>query len=202
MGGIISVIPAKRMEKAKSRIALAVSEKERIFWVKNLFHNTLNVVLSCKSISKSIVVTQDPFFSRESKRLGLVSIQEKSKGLNEAILEGCWEAARFRAEGVLIIPTDLPFINADELDRVIYLGKRFSKSVVVAPDYNKEGTNVLFLKPPLVIPPCFGEASFKKHIWWGGEKGAATIYYDSESLGFDLDTPNDLHCLKTMGNFK
>ena len=67
-----------------------------------------------------------------------------------------------------------------------------SRCVVIAPDRRGEGTNALFLRPPDAIEFAFGSDSFQVHSTQAKERALALHIFESETIGLDLDVPEDL----------
>jgi 2-phospho-L-lactate guanylyltransferase (CobY/MobA/RfbA family) len=92
---------------------------------------------------------------------------------------------------VLVVPADLPLLQAEDVASIVTLG-RYPRTVVLAPDRREEGTNLLFVRPPGLIPYAFGGPSFEEHQRLAREAGATLHIYRSERAGLDLDVADDL----------
>jgi 2-phospho-L-lactate guanylyltransferase (CobY/MobA/RfbA family) len=100
-------------------------------------------------------------------------------------------ALRGGAEAVLVLPTDLPLLRADDLDA---LQARCSPppAVVVAPDRFHRGTNALVVAPPALIEYAFGDDSCSIHIARANAVGARLEICVRPGLRLDVDGPDDL----------
>src|SRR5258708_28882157 len=96
------------------------------------------------------------------------------------------------AEGVLIVPADLPLISAEDIEQVLHLG-RYNTTVVLAPDRNEDGSNLMLITPPGYIPFSYGTGSFHRHIALAGEATPPVKLYHSDRLGLDIYIPAGLH---------
>jgi 2-phospho-L-lactate guanylyltransferase len=67
--------------------------------------------------------------------------------------------------------------------------------VAVIPDRHGTGTNGLLLAPADAIGPAFGPGSAERHLDRAGRAGYEAATEPLESLGLDLDTPDDLTAL-------
>jgi 2-phospho-L-lactate guanylyltransferase len=75
--------------------------------------------------------------------------------------------------------------------------------IAIAPDTRHLGTNILFVKPPLVLPFHFGPDSFSRHCREAAALGLACVVHDAPALAVDLDTPHDLeHLVQSLGSFR
>ena len=101
-----------------------------------------------------------------------------------------WAQAR-NASSALILPLDLPLLTTSALEKLVEPGYQPSPSIVIAPCRHRQGTNVLVLSPPRLIPPQFGLYSFARHQQLAQQTGVNPTICHSPHLAFDLDTPKD-----------
>ena len=93
---------------------------------------------------------------------------------------------------MLLLPADIPAVDAAALERVLAAGDAAGRpSVVLVPDRHGRGTNALLLDPPDVIDPAFGGDSRAGHAWLASSADAAYAEV-LDVLGLDVDTPEDL----------
>ena len=64
--------------------------------------------------------------------------------------------------------------------------------MVIAPDKNGTGTNVLLVSAQSPFEFRFGEQSFARHLLLSAERGEIAAVCARPELEFDLDTPEDL----------
>jgi 2-phospho-L-lactate guanylyltransferase len=95
---------------------------------------------------------------------------------------------------VALIPGDCPLLIPDELAAA--LERMQHGLVVVIPDRHGTGTNALLMSPPPAIGPAFGPDSSARHLDRARRAGYAAVTEAVPSLGFDLDTPEDLEFLR------
>ena len=90
-------------------------------------------------------------------------------GLNAALREGRAEAVRAGATAILVLPIDLPAVDAAALDALLVDDRRDAVPrsggrppvVAVVPDRHGLGTNALFIAPAAAIDPAFGDAELR-----------------------------------------
>ncbi len=70
--------------------------------------------------------------------------------------------------------------------------------MVLAPDRQEDGTNILQVNPPGYIPFAFGVGSFRRHVMLAEESGATVKIYRSDRAALDIDTPDDLTLYERM----
>ena len=96
----------------------------------------------------------------------------------------------WRADAVLILPADLPFINAEDIRAMIELAD--DRSLVIATDRGRDGTNALLVRPPGAIEYVYGKGSYERHIRLAEATGLGVTVYQSERMALDIDVPGDL----------
>jgi 2-phospho-L-lactate guanylyltransferase len=94
-------------------------------------------------------------------------------------------------EAVLVLPADLPLIQAGDV-RALIEAVQDPPIVVIAPDRRRRGTNALLVAPPGTIKYEFGPDSFERHIRSAETAGARVEIIELPTLGLDLDAPEDL----------
>ena len=154
--------------------------------------HTLTVLQQVKRIAGVLVVSRDSAALSQARQYGAQTVQESgSPKLNEALTRATQVVATWNAEGVLVLPADLPLLCVEDIEGMLALGT-YAPTVVIAPDRHGTGTNALLLRPPRVIKYGFGEGSCQKHQEYANEIGAELHIYQSPTLALDVDTPADL----------
>ena len=182
-------IPVRSFEGAKSRLGAVLDAEERRELVDLLLRRTVAAALAARGVTEVIVVSPDPEVRRVAAAAGARPVEQRSRGLNPALHE-----ARAAATGdrLLILPADIPGIDAAAIERVLEAGESTGRrSVVLVPDRHGRGTNALLLDPPDVIDPAFGGDSRTGHAWLASSADAAYAEV-GDVLELDVDTPEDL----------
>jgi 2-phospho-L-lactate guanylyltransferase len=68
--------------------------------------------------------------------------------------------------------------------------------VLIVPDRHGTGTNALVLAPPDIFLPAFGPDSCARHVSRARAAGISFALEEIESMGIDLDTPEDMSLLR------
>jgi 2-phospho-L-lactate guanylyltransferase len=183
---IWAVIPAKRAEEGKSRLADVLTPQQRMNLNHYLFRNTLGLVCSVFPPGRVIVVSRDFALLGIAAAAGAQALTERGDDLNQAL----HQAADFPylTGGLLAISADLPNLTADDLHAILAA----TGPVTIAPDRAGQGTNALLTSPAACIPYCFGENSFARHSAEAARLGITPGTISRPGLAFDLDTPEDL----------
>ena len=142
-------------------------------------------------LDRPIVVTGEPRAAELAEGFGFEVIDDRDAPSHSgAALIGIEVALARGAECVALLPGDCPQIRASEIDgsaRGID-----APSVAIIPDRHGTGTNGLVLAPPDAIGPAFGPGSCERHAGLAREAGVPFAVERLESLGLDIDTPEDL----------
>lgn len=186
------VLPVKPFVRAKSRLAPVLPAAEREMLAEKMFRHGLEVLTTTRQIAGVLVVSRDTKALAMAREYGVNTVQESgAPELNVALLRTSEHVRRLGAEGVLVVPSDLPMYTSADIEQVLHLG-RYHMTVVITPDRNDNGTNALLVTPPGLIPYSFGPGSFRRHVELAEQAGASVKILRSERLGLDLDTPADL----------
>lgn len=193
-----AIVPVKPLRRGKSRLAGALSEKERTELNESLLQHTLKTLKGLKEVEQVLVVSRDPHALTVARQHGARTVRENGQPLlNTALMRATVVAQVYATRGVLILPADLPLISEED---VLTLIERAVDPpvVVIAPDRHRKGTNALLLSPSGLIDYDFGENSFEKHCELAKAAGARLEIVDLPTLGLDLDLPEDLEIVKEL----
>ena len=189
-----AILPVKRFDDAKRRLAAGLDDERRRAVVVAMLADVLEAIAGSRSIERTIVVSGDPEAQELANDTGAEVVPDPAdQGHVEAALAGIARAEVEGAGGVVLLPGDCPLLDPRELDRLLTgVPERY---VAIVPDRHGEGTNALFLSPPGVIRPAFGEGSCARHEAAARDAGVPFAVEELGSLALDLDTPADLIAL-------
>lgn len=193
-----AIVPIKPLSKAKSRLSgqLTAGQRERL--ATGLLLRTVRLLLPLPQIQGVLVISRDTKALAMVRALGAQTVQEGgAPELNNALLRATQVLRTWGAGAVLVVPSDIPLLSAEDIDQVVTQGQSHT-SVVIAPDRREEGTNLLLVRPPGLIPYRFGLNSFAEHQHLAREADASLMVYHSERTSLDLDTPDDLQWYQTL----
>jgi len=193
-----AIIPVKPLRRGKSRLSKVLSENERTILNQNMLVSTLKILSSVNRIDNILVVSRDPAALTLAREYGARTVLEDgSPELNTALSRARLVAKTYRVNEILILPADLPLLSREELERVLEQSGN-PPEVLICPDRRNDGTNLLYINPEGLISFCYGSGSFNKHLELAKKSGARINIIASNSLGLDLDTPEDLELLKEL----
>jgi 2-phospho-L-lactate guanylyltransferase len=192
---IFAIIPVKRFENAKSRLAPLFSLQERIALSGMMLEDTLAALAASGCFEKILVVTGDGRAKEIAETRGAVVVwQESDAGVNSAVALGDAYSADAGAHATVVVPQDLPLMGAGDIAGVCALAGN-SPCVAVCPSLRFDGTNILLRKPPAAIATHYDNNSYENHLDAAMKAGLPARVIDSKNLMFDLDTPDDVMAL-------
>jgi 2-phospho-L-lactate guanylyltransferase len=198
----IAILPVKRFGEAKQRLLERLDRPQRADLVKAMLADVLAAVCKAQAVERVIVVTGEGRAERiamhhaQRVKTPIEVLQDPTdRGHSEAATLGIIRAMALGAECSALLPGDCPLLDPAELDAA--LGRMAPGRVAVIPDRHGTGTNGLLLAPADAIGPAFGPGSAERHLDRAGRAGYEAATEPLESLGLDLDTPDDLAALGT-----
>lgn len=208
---IWAIIPVKPLRDSKSRLSHILSPDDRAALTSRLLRNTLNVLRQVHDIHRTLVVSRDPAVLKLARQYEAVTFGESDKqDLNLALTRATHIAVAQRAESVLILPSDLPFLTPEDVEMMITgsdpnalngngNGHGFrSRHVAVCPDHNNEGTNALLVCPPTSFTFQYGPNSFELHLEEAARLGMDRRIIHTPGIKFDLDTEKDWETFQAL----
>lgn len=187
------VIPVKPLKRAKSRLSEVMNSQQRQALAEALFRHVLSVAVSQRRILGTLVISRDTRALALAREAGAHSMQETGPPhLNVALQRAAQVLVGWGSEAMLILPADLPFLAAEDIESMVKMGSAGSSGLVIATDEEHDGTNALYCRPPGLINFAYGEGSFERHTERGRAAGATVQLYSSDHLMHDIDDPQDL----------
>jgi 2-phospho-L-lactate guanylyltransferase len=189
---IWAIVPVKPLRRGKSRLAGMLSEDQRTRLNRYLLEHILTILNEVPEIEHTLVVSHDPAALALTREMGgRTVLEDGAPQFNIALKRATAVACLHGAHAVLILPADLPLIKSSDLVELLTYGKK-PPVVVIAPDRRENGTNGLFVNPAGLIEYAYGPGSNHRHADHAAEAGADVKIFHSESIGLDLDLPEDL----------
>ncbi len=206
---LAALVPVRSLEGAKARLGEVLDAEERRSLVARLLVRTVAAAAATPGVDAVVVVSPDSAVLELAERHGAVGVAQAGDGLNEALDEARAWAVAAGANGIMVVPGDLPAVGVAELTRLVVSagaaldapnspGGAERALVAVVPDRAGTGTNVLLLVPPGSIPFLFGEGSRAAHAAAARAAGAVHLELGGP-LALDLDTPDDLLAAEAAG---
>ncbi len=190
MDHVAVIIPVKARD-AKSRLASVLNTNQRRQLLVAMLEDVIQALMKAELIRKTWLVSSDRDILKLAGRYGARGVEEREdRGVNAAVRAGMNETRQSGA--TLVIPADIPFIEAKDIRNVITL-HRLGASVVVSPSEALDGTNLLLIKRGTPFELHYDDDSFRKHARETVERGIPASMYYSQSVAFDIDSSRDLY---------
>ncbi len=190
------LVPVKPFGEGKSRLADVLAPAARAALSREMLARILDQAHAAHALAGIIVVSRDPNALAQASMAGVESVHESGHDLNLALVEASQQAMTHGAEAILVLPADLPLVTAADIRQLYALG-RTQAGIVIAPSPDG-GTNALLLRPPDTIKFAFGRGSFARHHQLAQSAGVPVQVFESPTLAFDVDRPEDLASLQRL----
>jgi 2-phospho-L-lactate guanylyltransferase len=168
-------------------------------------------VLGQTAVNQTVVVSSDSRIVSLARQYGAeVLVEDEADGLNAAVTRGVDYARARSADGLLVLPADLPFLAPTDVHLLAqtvdggqngYPTGSPTQTTIRAPgrppvmaicaDKAGVGTNALLLAPPVEFTFHYGPDSFRRHLAEAGRRGLSCHVVSTPGLSFDLDTEED-----------
>jgi 2-phospho-L-lactate guanylyltransferase len=170
------LVPLKALDRAKSRLAGALSADERAELMRSMLERVVGVVREA-GVERITVVTAESIDGYEIW-------PDRGLAWNDALATAT--ADLVTAPLVAVISADLPFVHPVEVEELLEATPMRGIAIARALD---GGTNAVSMRPPGLVRTHFGEPqSAAVHAGLGVEH----VVVDLPGLAFDVDTPEDL----------
>ena len=182
------LIPLKRLDAAKSRLATALAAEERRRLMAALVARVARAALAAE-VGRVVLVSSDPDAAAIATRLGIELAGDGGLPWNPGLVLAR-TSLEPRAEAVLYLAGDLPLVSPEDVAAMADAGAAASAVVGRAHD---GGTNALWIAPADAFEPSFGvRASASVHAARAAEAGLRATVVDRPGIARDVDTPADL----------
>lgn len=190
---IWAIVPIKRFDQAKRRLASALNFQERRGLMLAMAQDVLEALSQTRRLGGVLLVSRTTEADELAQTFGVRQFSEsEAANLPQALEEARDHAAdELGATGVFIVPADAPLIAANEIDQLI----QAHQHVTLLPDAEAVGTNGLICTPPNAIPFVFDGKSFKAHAAHARSAGRPAKVVLNSGFALDIDTPDDLALL-------
>ena len=191
------LVPIKNTSSAKQRLASLLDQPARTALAQAMLNDVLTTLHTWKNHPPVGIVTSDPYATQLARNYNFEIIPDPGNpgetGAIEMATRICVEKG---ADFTLVIPADIPLIQAEELQEI--LNQAPAQGTVLAPAADGRGTNAAFRRPANLFPLRFGNDSFIPHRAAAHATGKPCLVLNLPSLAVDVDNPADLKALIAM----
>ncbi len=192
-----AIVPLKSLDDAKKRLATELSGEERRSLMLAMARDVLATLCQVKVLRGILIVSRTPEADALAQTFGTERFAESpTANLPIALTQASDHlTSHLGAAGVMIVPADLPLLDATEITDIL----RDHECVTVIPDAANIGTNCLICSPPDAIPFVFDGRSFKPHVDAAFARGFTPRVIPGRGFALDIDTVEDLRELLLRG---
>lgn len=191
------LVPVKNLSGAKQRLAAVLDQPSRTALAQAMLHDVLSALHGWKNRPQVAVVTSDPYAVKLAAEYGFEIIPDpENSGETGAIEMATRQYVERGVDSTLVIPADIPLIQAWELEEI--LKRAPAEGSVLVPAGDGRGTNAAFRRPADLFPLRFGNDSFKPHHAAARATGKPCVILNLPGIAVDVDNPPDLQQLMSF----
>lgn len=179
------LIPVKALADAKGRLAPELQPIQRRLLAIAMLEDVLDAVAATAGLERPVVVSPDREVWRRAGALGCRVVEEPPGTGGDVNAALRLAAGTVRDGALLVVAADVPLADAVSLGLVRDALR--DAPVVVVPNRDGGGTNVLGWRDRGTFAPAFGPGSAARHL---AADGAVAV--DAPRLALDVDTVDDL----------
>jgi len=193
----VILVPIKNTANAKQRLAPVLSQDLRTELAQAMLHDVLSTLHGWSDRPHVGIVTGDPYATSLAKEYGFEIIPDTENPGETGAIEMATQLCIERSEDfTLVIPADIPLIEAWELEEIIRNAPAMGSVLVPAGD--GRGTNAAFRRPANLFPLRFGNDSFKPHHAAAQATGKPCVVLQLPGIAVDVDNPAELQHLISL----
>lgn len=194
------LVPVKDLNHAKQRLSTILDQAARTELAHAMLHDVLEVIACWEDRPEVAIVTCDSFALTLASRFGFEIIADHANTGETAAIAMATHVCEMRGvENTLVIPADIPLLEAWELRKIIESAPR--EGSVLVPAGDGRGSNAIFRRPAGLFPLRFGTDSFKPHLAAAKATSKPCVVLTLPGIAVDVDHPSDLkHLLELPGH--
>jgi 2-phospho-L-lactate guanylyltransferase len=188
------LVPVKNLASAKQRLASLLDQPTRTALAQTMLLDVAESLASWAGRPAVGFVTSDAYASELARRFGFeVVLDSANRGETAAIAMATAICESRRVDFTLVIPGDIPLIEAGEIEKILEAAPETGS--VLAPAGDGRGTNAAFRRPAGLFPLRFGNDSFKPHLVAAQATAKPVVVLSLPGIALDVDSPADLRRL-------
>jgi 2-phospho-L-lactate guanylyltransferase len=193
----VILVPVKDLAQAKQRLAAVLDQSARTELAQAMLHDVLAALAGWRGHPAVAIVTSDSFAVELARKYNFEVIPDPvNPGETGAIEMATAICVARGVESTLVIPADIPLIEASELDAIIENAP--AEGSVLVPAADGRGTNAAFRRPADLFPLRFGNDSFKPHHAVAQATGKPCVVLQLPGIAVDVDNSSDLQALISL----
>ena len=189
--GDFAILPVRSLVEGKSRLSPVLDAGERARLNERLFEHALDCLAAFPGAASTLVASGSAEVLDRARRRGMTAIADPpGGGLNEAVAAATAVARARGAQGVFVLPVDLPLLTAAGL-RDLLAQALPAPMCLLVPDRRGDGTNLIYQSPIRLTSYAFGDGSFERHRLAAQAAGLKVVVRREPIFALDLDLPAD-----------
>jgi 2-phospho-L-lactate guanylyltransferase len=190
----VILVPVKNLSSAKQRLAPVLDQPARTQLAQAMLHDVVATLAAWPRQPACALVTSDPFAIELARQYDFEIIPDPANPGETGAIEMATRLCVSRGvDSTLVIPADIPLIQASELEQI--LAHAPDQGSVLAPAADGRGTNAALRRPANLFPLRFGNDSFKPHLAAAQATGKPCVVLQLPGIAVDVDNPADLQQL-------
>jgi 2-phospho-L-lactate guanylyltransferase len=190
----VILVPVKNLAAAKQRLAAVLDQPARTELAQAMLHDVAATLAAWPRRPACALVTSDPFALDLARQYDFEIIPDPANPGETGAIEMATRLCVSRGiDSTLVIPADIPLIQASELDQIS--AQAPDEGSLLVPANDGRGTNAAFRRPANLFPLRFGNDSFKPHLAAARATGKPCVVLQLPSIAVDVDNPEDLRQL-------
>jgi 2-phospho-L-lactate guanylyltransferase len=198
-----AIVPVRKFSESKQRLKTTMSSAKRAELTLALLRRVLSELQNSK-VDKIILVASDDAEARKFlptfSKVEIIKESVHHGGVNSAMRDGMARILSPRNANFLLIPSDLPMLSSDAINRVV--DNLADYELIINPSSRKDGTNLLAFREAKTINLHYDDNSMENHIMEAEKKKLHYRVIVWDELLFDVDDPEDLAKLLNFYNTK
>jgi 2-phospho-L-lactate guanylyltransferase len=193
----VILVPIKNTALAKQRLASLLDQPSRTKLAQAMLSDVFATLYGWKNRPAVGIVTSDPFATKLALECGFEVIADPDNpGETGAIEKATRTCVEHGVDSTLVIPADIPLIQAWELEEILKHAP--AEGSVLVPAGDGRGTNAAFRRPADLFPLRFGNDSFRPHHAAARATGKPCVVLNLPGVAVDVDDPSDLQRLLAL----
>ena len=186
----MALLPVKSLDSGKTRLSPLLDARERAALIPVMVEDILNA-FSAFARMPVLVVTGDTRVAAMAAARGFGALMEQECTSETAAIEAATRrAGELGAAGTMVVPGDIPLLQAEDLAAVLESAP--PRGTLLVPAWDGRGTNAVLRRPHNLFPLRFGNDSFLPHRQSAEHTGLPCRILHNERLALDVDSPEDL----------
>lgn len=188
------LVPVKNLYNAKQRLAHVLDRAARLELAQAMLLDVIETLAGWPDRPEVSVVTSDRFARDVARGFNFAVIADTANRSETDAIEMATQVCQSRgAKSTLVIPADIPLVQAWELKKILEAAP--TEGTVLVPAADGRGTNAAWRSPAGLFPLRFGNDSFKPHLAAARAARKPCVVLSLPGIAIDVDNQSDLRDL-------